>query len=342
MNAQTQVSERLKKLTLNNINEERFNFFNLLNNNYIFGKRYYDKRGWEGNIIRFITNSKELLIKFAVKHTLSGNYPHIGITAQCGIAIMYRCYESNQWYHIDCVLSRDETGIFYQNMTKFDITSMYEILIYGPLIASLSELVVGIDERSHIDSKKDKLDVMLFLGGIHTFGVGCTSSALSFPNIVARKGKQYTIYNCSVNTRNHIEYINNNINSILPILEKASGVILEYDYIRQEIKSLKKINKLIEKIKSYNIPIVLWRVENFNSTLCKEKEKIINEVFCNISGLYIMSTQSIFENLWSEVCTLSENFINDTGNVLISKKLIEYMEDKNGIHCLYNRFTKNS
>ena len=86
---------------------------------------------------KFESNAQHFRIHYQAKNVVSGNYPHIGVTAREGIHVLYRNKGTVQWLNVDAFTSRNSpiaVNMKYLAQNNQD----YEILIYGPLLCDFS------------------------------------------------------------------------------------------------------------------------------------------------------------------------------------------------------------
>ena len=204
----------------------------------------------------------------------------------------------------------------------------YEVIIYGPILGEITELKIEIPENSNIEylnRKKNK--TALILGGIHSFGVGCTASGVMFPNIIGRKF-DLNIINASFNEKNFLKNTYNYLKKNKK--ETPDFTILELDYIWQNDRIFKKyIEKIIKQIKSKNNYLICWH--SIPKTMEKKHEKLreLSEKYSNDEKIVFFDFSFLYNEEYSEMCTHSKNFINDTGNIMIYKKISEYLKKIN-------------
>lgn len=154
---------------------------NLMKDEFIFGAKCYGdkiciikptiveksnspKSG--GCQVRFITNSRKIIIRYNISEEISGNFPHVGITARKGLSILYRKTDENLWRTVDCIYSRG-SGEFQFDMQRFaHIDQNQEIMLCLPMLSYVTILEVGIEDSSVFHSiSKNNMENILVLGG---------------------------------------------------------------------------------------------------------------------------------------------------------------------------------
>ena len=276
---------------------------------------------FKSNIMLFKTNAPNFKIYYTVKNKYDGNYPHFGVTAREGIHILYRYPNTKNWFNVDAFSSKNSP--IHVNM-KYIIRNNeeYEILIYKPKLSEITQLKIEPPENytiKYLESEKDK--TILVAGGIHSFGIGCTASGVMFPNILGRK-LNYNIQNISFNEKNYLM----NTYKCFKIYEypKTELAILELDYILQDEKIFNKyVKKEIKQIKSKANYLICWYAIPRTEVKKHEKIKKLMKKYSKDKKIEILDLSFIYNEKYSEMCTHSKNFINDTGNIMIYKKLEE-------------------
>lgn len=199
----------------------------------------------------------------------------------------------------------------------------YEILIYGPLLSEVTQFDIETLPKNakieYLENNKDK--TILICGGIHSFGIGCTACGVMFSNILGRK-LDYNIQNISFNEKNYLkntyEYFKNNRHP------KVDFSILEIDYIRQDNEIFDRYNrKVIKQAKSKSDYLICWFAIPKTEHEKHEKIKELIKKYSKDKKIEILDLSFIYDENYSEMCTHSKNYINDTGNIMIYKKIEE-------------------
>lgn len=281
-----------------------------------------------GNLIRphifkFEADSQRFKIHYQIQDELSQNFPHMGVTAREGIHVLYRIAGTTQWLNVDAYTYRN-SPINVNMKYLAHIDESYEILIYGPVFSEIRLLKVEIEDSSKITTlDNDISNDILFVGGIHSSGIGCTASGVMFSNILARRFDKH-FRNISLNEINYLKTIHENLNSYN--LGKYDTIILELDYIRQDETVFDKYaEKVIKKLKSRCKNLICWYA------MPKSVEKYSNlsefaKKYSKKRGITLLDLSFIYDEEFSEMCTHSRNFINDTGNIMIYKKLYDQIK----------------
>ena len=206
----------------------------------------------------------------------------------------------------------------------------YEILIYEPILSQVKQLDIEIPENYKIefyDDKKDK--TILIAGGNDSFGIGCTACGVMFPNILGRK-LDYNIRNISFNENNYLKKTYENLKEYKH--SKVDISILELDYIKQNDDIFDKYyKKVIKQLKNKSENLICWYAIPKTELNKHEKLEKIKDKFSNDKKIKILDLSFIYDEEYSEMCTHSKNFINDTGNIMIYKQLKQNIEEINSI-----------
>lgn len=274
------------------------------------------KKGY--GMFRFLSNAKSFSINFEIARLLQGNYPHLGITAQNGISILYRNRISNygNWMHVNCTMSRNNVGDISVDMSRFFEGEVeYEILIYSPILSVLKSLCIEVSEEFFVKPiRRYNQAKILCLGGINTAGIGCTSAAFSFPNILNREDR-YEVFNVSFMNNDFLTHISKMLSSVMLAYPVIDYVIFEADYIRQrENVFLDNYDAIINQLLKYGCPIAVWSV---GGELHKRR----------VDVHYLDIDKTLKRN--PDKYMHSSNFINDYGNILLYKEINRFIEKGN-------------
>lgn len=277
------------------------------------------------HIFKFEADAQRFRIHYQIPDELSGNYPHMGVTAREGIHVLYRISGTTQWLNVDAYTYRNSPINVNMKYLANDDQS-YEILIYGPVFSEIKLLKIEVEDSSKITLlSNDISNDLLFVGGIHSSGIGCTASGVMFPNILARRFDKH-FQNISFNEINYLKTIHEKLNRYN--LGKYDTIILELDYIRQDGAVFDKYaEKVIKKLKSRCKNLICW----YAIPKSEEKYSKLNEFAQKYSkkrDIAILDLSFIYDEEFSEMCTHSKNFINDTGNIMIYKRLYEQINQR--------------
>ena len=260
----------------------------------------------------FKTNANKITIKYNVKNKNTGNYPHVGITAREGLTILYK--KNNQWYNIETYARYNEKTIDLTQMINDN--KEHEYIIYGPILSNLTNISIEIDNQKEIKNNQPNYEKnILILGGIHSYGIGCTTTGTMFPNILKRKTK-HKIDTITFNNRNYLDKINyylknNNI-------KKYDLIIFEIDYYNQDDSIVQEnLNEILQQLTLKTQNIICWSTINNTKkqkiTNIKKTTKKYKEIkYFDFSDIYNVNNR--------DICTSSNNYINDTGNIMLYKK----------------------
>lgn len=269
---------------------------------------------------KFESNAPLFTINYEVSDIVKGYYPQIGLTAREGICIMYRPSGEKQWFNIDCYTIISSVKI---NMTNFvDKDELYEIMIYGPIIGNLSKLEVVIPDDSYaniINLIPEKS--LVVAGGSNSYGVGCTTTGLMFSNILERK-LNAEVYHITYNTQNYLEPIHNFYkNSNPPVCDVG---ILELDHYSQN-------ESVVENVLPEVISLMKQRCKYLIGWYCLANVKSYKKIIANNTindyiynnDIEIVDLSYLYDDEYREMCTYNNFYINDSGNVMVYKKLKE-------------------
>ncbi len=285
--------------------------------------------------ISFFTDAQRFVINYAVDEVKAGNFPHVGITAREGLAVLYRkCKEdtknncSEPWMPVD-LLSRDyHVSVNMSHMIRK--TEKYEVLIYGPILAHLIQLSIEADAENYFQAKVPcgNCKKILFLGGVETYGMGVTSAAMMFSNVI-RRHDNVTADRISYNQNDYLNLIHGSLKNIADI-SVYDAVIIEADSMgqRKEI-----VNDYLKKVLEQVSPcghIMIWHsiADTDSEKKCIVKN-IVKEWTESHENCAYLNLDFIFTEQYKDMCTYSNKFMNDAGNVMlyrsISKEIARYL-----------------
>lgn len=271
-------------------------------------------------IFMFKANVQQFKIHYQIKNVLYGNYPHMGVTAREGIHVLYRIEGTKQWFNVDAFTARNSPVTV--NMKYLANNQYYEILIYGPALCEVELLKIEIEDNSdaYILNADFSNDVLV-VGGIHSLGIGCTSSGVMFSNILGRKFNK-RFQNISFNDSNHLKAIYDNIDKYN--LQNLDVIILEVDYIWQKDDIFDKyVGKVIKKLKSKCNNLICWYAIPKSKSGKYSKVNNFSKKYSKKRDISFLDLSFIFDEEYYEMCVHSNNYINDAGNIMIFKKLFK-------------------
>ncbi|MGN1155073.1 MAG: SGNH/GDSL hydrolase N-terminal domain-containing protein [Agathobacter sp.] len=307
-------------------------FYNLKDPIYIFGSTinhiipYYS--GFTenstcnpvGGQIRFCSNSFNFSIRYTVSASPIGNFQNTGISTRSGITVLIKNNKA-QWRIVDCVYAKESGELSFCKSKYDNLPAVLEIMICLPIFSNLSDIQVGIDDECMLEviERKNMMKILV-LGGVSSYGIGCTSSSMMFSNIIARK-LNCIVYNISFNNNQHLEVITQHIDRIVDMYNEFDVILFEADYERQKPEIVQNsLNNILQKLSVYKCPIVMWNIE---------KDKIYKYVVDNkqksLSPVFLMPIKEVFEKE-SDLCCFSKNFINDTANILLYKMFSKFFD----------------
>lgn len=269
---------------------------------------------------KFECNSLSFKIDYEVIDKVKGFFPHIGTTAREGICVLYRRSGDKNWYNINSYANVSPVNITMSHFVDED--ELYEILIYGPIIGKLDKLQVIVPDDCYaniIDLIPEKNIVVA--GGFNSYGIGCTTTGCMFSNILERKFGAH-VYHLSYNTINYLKnvydfYLNGNP----PVAD--IGIIELDNYTQNESVIEEVLPVIIPLMKQYCKHLIGW----YSISDKKNFKKIIanNTIreFIYSGELEIVDISYLYDDEYRDMCVYSDIYINDTGNIIIYKKLEE-------------------
>lgn len=158
-------------------------------------------------------------------------------------------------------------------------------------------------------------------GGFNTYGIGCTSTSSMFSHILERKFDA-KVTNNSYNTVNYLKNIYFDYkNSKVPIADVG---ILELDNFSQH-------ESVIETLLPRLIPLMKQRCKYLIGWYSISNDKAYKKIIANNTikefiynaDLEIVDMSCLYDEDYRDMCVYSNVYINDTGNIMIYKKLEE-------------------
>lgn len=272
------------------------------------------------NSFRFETNAQRFEIEYEVQNISMNLLQYVGTTTRVGICVMYKRPHEKNWSNIDSYAYDSPVTI---DMSRFiEKNENYEILIYPPIFSSLSKLRVHISDEYYASISSFIPDKNIVVaGGPHSFGLGCTTVNNIFSNILERK-IDAELYNLSYNNKNYLRLIKNYyMNNNPPIADVG---ILELDYFPQNESFIEEdLPQVINLMKKKCKYLIGWyAIPNKKSF----KKIIANNIIRNFiysEEITVVDMSYIYDDHHKDMCVYNNWFINDSGNLLIYKKLIE-------------------
>ncbi len=268
----------------------------------------------------FESDAQSFDIDFEVVNVVRSFFPHMGLSLREGLSVMYRTLNDRMWYNIGNYALDTP---FTVDMSDFvDEGEIYEIMIYGPIISTLRKLQIIIPDDSYakiIRLIPDKNVVVV--GGPTTYGIGCTTAANMFSNIIERKFDA-NVYHVAYDDKNYLEKVKDFYsNNTPPVVDIG---ILELDYFSQnelvvEEDLVDVINLMNQRCKRvvgwYCIPESrMYKSIILNKTI----QKLVNN-----GEIEVLDLSFLYDEKHKDMCTYNVWFINDSGNIFIYKKIKE-------------------
>ena len=286
-----------------------------------------------GCCVRFITNSPKIKIVYSITNPISGNFPHVGITAQRGLSCSYRRIDENHWRNVDCFNYRDGSAGEIQIPTNIwnPRSNLFEMIVYFPINCFITRFELMIDDGCEISPCKDLLNhKIMILGGGISYGFGISSTQFQLSSLLTRHIANSSITNVAFYRRDLWDAYEK-ILPFLPELEQQKLLLLEIPFYQGDIDVIKEtvFNVLTALCKRVGGKIILWYKP------CYEKEYLswspLFEQFVSDNG---QSSKIIFDksfllknNTEYDMYMSSVNFVNDNGNIFIMKQIIKLTED---------------
>lgn len=306
--------------------EDAYTFYSV--DEYI--KKIYSRSAQEKSV-RFISDSKKIIIKFTIKDIEKCNYQIIGTSVQLGISVLYRsisnCETSGNWKPLDISATRNVVAGIRIEMYRYEISYPYEIMIYLPLLSKIEKMEVGVLHNS-ILSPTDLNEAQICLLGNISFENGINTPAYYLPHIISRK----THFKCD-NYSGNIEFDIKKENK--SALNNIRFFIMGVHTDSQKIdKALSDATEYIEYITEYlNGEIIIFK----SPLICYNNYKVaqkVNDYFDNLtkedkynSRVHYLKMIEFEEPGLLFDCTLSCNFLNDYGYVCLGKSLSEKINE---------------
>ena len=273
-------------------------------------------------VYRFRTNVPTLKIFYELEYVRKGNFPHVGVTAREGLLVMYKRPEDKSWMPVNAYSRSSPSSINMKYIVGVDVE--YELLIYSPIFGIFSDLYLEIPEGySFVSIQENRIDRIMIAGGIHSFGIGCTTTSMLFSNIIGRKTNSI-INNHSLFRNNFLEEYHSRYVLGDRKFPMHDICIFEVDSYSQNEEDLEKYLKdVVELLKSRCKKLICWFALPPES---ESRKLLIKELLSDYEDEIIIEDIScIYSDEYSDMCVFSNKFINDTANVMIYKKLIKWL-----------------
>lgn len=269
--------------------------------------------------INFNIDSPIFSIDFAVSDYLDGNFPQASTKFTDNIQILYRI--KGYW--------KNYSEMIFSGLNNIDLSAEefenknIELLIYFPILANLEKFNLILPENSTFNIISDKKNV-LTAGGVHSFGMGCTAPGTKFSNILSRK-LNLDNFNLTFYDRNFLDKINNFFEETekIPIFDYG---ILELDFCNQDDFIVERyIDKVLTNMLNHCKILICWYILPDYCINKKNKLFMHLEPYLNGNNLLFKDFSFLHNNDLSDMCSSSNNFLNDNGNILIYKRLFSEM-----------------
>ena len=272
---------------------------------------------WNPYIFKFETNSMNFRIKMELYNKSSNEFPHFGITAREGIAILFRIKGKKHWYNLDAYARK--TDILINMKPLIDNNQKYEVLIYGPTLSYLSKFIIEIPNEYYAKKISNKTDKsILICGGMQSVGFGCTTLGVTFSSILTREFES-NLYKLVSTNKNYMLKLYNFILGT-PLLPQSDVGILEINFDSNDEANVKYFLEILKYLKKFCKKIICW----FTIPKTKSEQRIITDLLKNdiiTKKIIIKDLSFVYDKKFSDFCTLNNELINDTGNILIYKEM---------------------
>ncbi|AWX32299.1 hypothetical protein [Methanosphaera sp. BMS] len=272
------------------------------------------------NAVYFLhSNSPKLSIEYVISEKINGNFPHLGISVREGIHVMYKTKKHSNWLNVEQYARHSNVHVPMFNYIEKN--EEYDLMIYGPILSSLKTLTVRCSDADKlVEYKSDYSMEISVIGGLHSFGIGCTTVGLMFSNIISRRINA-KVNHISFNNKNYLKDVffklfNSDVRGFIGIIE------VDYHYQDDEIVQ-KYLYETVKLMKSKFEHIICWFSIPEKSIYKKHQiyEILKNEI--DNKEIVLIDMSFLYEEPYKDMCTLNDYFINDTGNIMIYKKLIK-------------------
>lgn len=249
--------------------------------------------------------------------------PHVGVAAREGLVVMYQSSASPSWMVVDVFAKTKKEHIDMRHM--LNDKEKYKILIIGPLFARITKLYLELPEGATVKSITSCSKQILVTGGIHSSGGGCTTSAFCIAAILARKT------GCCVDINTLYKYdflaeLRQSLERAVTVCERMpryDAIIFEGDHYRQDDSIVQNyLGEVLSLLSEMTEDVIVW------SAIPKEKEYKRTQLeetvknFKSETKYHCLDLSKYFDDLdYSDMCTYSNNFLNDTGMSAVYNEL---------------------
>lgn len=278
--------------------------------------------------LRFYSDAQRFVLKYSVSDIVNGNFPHVGVTAREGLAILFREYNENckdnfYWKSLDLYNKNSEISVNMSHVIQKG--KKFEIIIYGPILSTLNKMSIILEDDKYFQLNNTKYQKkLLVIGGRKTFGIGVTSTSMMFSNILKRN---YCIQvdRVSSHGNNFLKDIAESLKEIE--ISNYDAVICEIDELGQSESIVKAyLEKMLHEISAAK-KVILWHAIDDNAWKKRhETEAVINRSLYKYSNFSYLNLNFLFSPQYVDICTYSIKFINDAGNILIYSSISKELE----------------
>lgn len=268
----------------------------------------------------FESDAQSFDIDFEVVNVVRSFFPHMGLSLREGLSVMYRTVNDRMWYNIGNYAL--DTPFTIEMSDFVDDGEIYEILIYGPIISNLRKLQISIPDGAYAKILKlipDKNVVVV--GGPTSYGIGCTTAANMFSNIIERKFDA-NVYHVAFDDKNYLKTVKDCYSNETPPV--ADIGILELDYFSQnELVVEEDLVDVIYLMKQRCKHVVGWycipESRMYKSIILnKTIQKLVNN-----GDIEVLDFSFLYDENHRDMCTYNVWFMNDSANIIIYKNLKE-------------------
>lgn len=288
--------------------------------------------------LTFFTSGSRLIIKHRTSEAVSGNFPHVGITARVGLAVLLRNVNemlepTSAWKPVELLANKEEEAVNLSHIVPKG--TKYQIGIYGPILAQLVYLSVQTEEGAYFsfgqgneqNCTTDKKVQFLAVGGKHTFGIGVTSTAMMYSNILRRNYKIHLDRMASF----HKQTVKENLENLVRVNALNSYDVVIYEigkFESSETDFVSNFNCLLNQMSGAK-KILLWHA--WDEKYLRKNPRIIellNEYIPRYGNIEVLNFDYFFQQEYADKYTYSTNFLNDAANVHIYGKFEEILRNE--------------